>query len=90
VEDNKFVELHKDKNDPSMDGEMIREVTDDDELIVVRTIFLTINANCSMNVISSVFSLLLTDHKIHIPFFLLEFCLEKLYFMAKESSTINQ
>ena len=34
MEGNKFVELHKDKNDPTLEAEMIREVTGD-ELIVV-------------------------------------------------------
>ena len=34
-EGDKFVEYHKDKNDPTLDAEMTREVTGD-ELIVVR------------------------------------------------------
>ena len=35
VKDNKFVELHKDKNDPTLDAEMVREINDNNELIVV-------------------------------------------------------
>lgn len=36
IEDNKFVEHHHDQQNPSLDGKIVREVTDDDELIVVR------------------------------------------------------